>query len=305
MRPYSDRRNLNLSYVAKHAKTFDEALTMVGSETVNVISRIPLWDLISRASLVRDGLFDFDGTLHTSSTWAVVSRGLPEKLREADAAIRSWYWEQVHHGDVIFPLDHPDWFHCQMAIGNQAVVDGAWVANDIQWYIQAGLTRQDFKTVARELRARPGATELLKLMRHRAVITFGIEQVAQDWLRNRSITAAVAGTRLTFDDGGRLIGHHPNVVASPTKRFAADRFRELTRTTGREIIVVGDSVVDVHMMAKDSFNVLVVPPSEFNRELQDFRENNLAGMWDQITMMLADDSLEPLVALLQEARENT
>lgn len=291
-------------YIAQHAKQLSDAIDIVACGGPNIISRIPLWDLMNHASFVRDGLFDFDGTLHTGNTWAAVSRRLPEKLREADASIRSWYWKQLHLDGAVIPLDHPDWFHGKMPVDNQAVVDGAWVANDVHWYIKAGLTRYDFEAVAAELIERPGASNLLRMMRHRAVITFGIECVAQRWLKDRDIVAAVAGTRLTFDEGGRLTGHHPNVVASPTKRLAANRFRELTGVTDREIIVVGDSVVDVHMMRDDTFNVLVVPPSELDRRIQDFRENNLSAMWDRITMILANDSLEPLVALLQKTRQS-
>jgi len=294
-----------VEYVATHAHSLAHAIELISSGVPNVISRIPLWDLVSRAAMVRDGLFDFDGTLHAGNTWAAVSRRLPVALREKDAAIRTWYWNQLHTQAPRRSLDDPDWFHGHMPTLNQAVVDGAWVANDVHWYMEAGLTRDDFEDVAKELQARPGSADLLQLMRHRAVITFGIEQVAQSWLRARGISAAVAGTRLMFDEEGRLTGHHPNIVASPTKEYAARRFRELSGSTEPETLVTGDSVVDVHMMGEDSFNVLVIPPSELEKKLRDFRENNLAPMWSRITMILADNSLEPLVTLLQEARQTT
>ncbi|KKW31409.1 MAG: hypothetical protein UY76_C0058G0002 [Candidatus Uhrbacteria bacterium GW2011_GWA2_52_8d] len=294
-----------MEYVTTHARSLAQAVELIASGIPNVVSRIPLWDLMSRASLVRDGLFDFDGTLHTGNTWAVVGRRLPEILREKDAAIRTWYWSQLHTEAPRRSLDDPDWFHGHMPPQNQGVVDGAWVANDVHWYMEAGLTRDDFEAVAEELGARSGAEELLQLMRYRAVVTFGIEQVAKRWLKNRDISAAVAGTRLMFDEDGRLTGHHPNIVASPTKEYAARRFREISESTEQETLVVGDSVVDVHMMGGDSFNVLVIPPSELGKKLRDFRENNLATMWDRITMILADDSLEPLVTLLREARQTT
>ncbi|MBI4435439.1 haloacid dehalogenase-like hydrolase [Candidatus Uhrbacteria bacterium] len=262
-------------------------------------------ELMSRAARVRNGCFDFDGTLHTGNTWAAVGRRLPETLREQDAAIRTWYWDQLHTQVPQRSLDDPDWFHGHLPAQNQAVVDGAWVANDVHWYMEAGLTRDDFEAVAQELVERPGASDLLQLMRHRVVITFGIEQVVQRWLRDRNISAAVAGTRLTFNEVGRLTGHHPNVVASTTKEHAARRFCELCGSTKDETLVIGDSVVDVHMMGPTNFNVLVVPPSEIDRKLRDFRENSLSAMWDRVTMILADDSLEPLVALLRDARENT
>lgn len=294
-----------MAYVAQHARSLTHALELITSGVPNIISRIPLWDLMSHAALVRDGLFDFDGTLHTGNTWATVGRRLPEELRARDAAIREWYWTHLHTPPNGHTLDDPDWFHGHLMGSNQAVVDGAWVANDVQWYMQGGLTREDFLAVARELKERYGSRDLLRLMRHRAVITFGIEQVAQDWLTVREIPTPVAGTRLIFDETGRLTGHHPNVVASPTKEHAARRFRELTGSGEQELLVIGDSVVDIHMMTGRTFNVLIVPPSELEKKLHDFRENNLGAMWERVTMILADDSLEPLVQFLQEARERT
>lgn len=294
-------------YVANHVKTLDEALVMIGSGIVNIISRIPLWDLMSRASLVRDGLFDFDGTLHPRGTWVEVGKRLPEELRQRDACIRSWYWKQTHSSTESLDLTNPNWFHDHLDPGNQAVVDGAWVADDIAWYIQAGLTRQDFLAVAEELGERRGARELLLLMRERCICTFGIEAVAEHWLTMRSIRAHPIGTRLFFDgeeSDARLIGHHPNVVASPTKKIVARMFLNALGINPRQLLVIGDSVVDVHMMEPETFNVLIVPPSELDKKLRDFRENNLQAMWDRITMILADDSLEPLVELLQDARES-
>jgi hypothetical protein len=59
------------------------------------------------------------------------------------------------------------------------------------------------------------------------------------------------------------------------------------------------------MMARDSFNVLIIPPCELEGKMRDFRQNNLAAMWERISMILADDSLEPLVQLLQDARKSS
>ena len=114
----------------------------------------------------------------------------------------------------------------------------------------------------------------------------------------------MAASRLIFDNDGRIENLHINIVGSGSKQFAAQRFRRLTQIDDSELLVVGDSVVDVHMMSELTFNVLVVPRSEIDRKLKDFRQNNLAAMWNRITMILADDSLEPLVQLLREARES-
>ena len=72
------------AYVANHARTLAEALDMVASGIPNIISRIPLFDLMNHAALVRNGLVDFDGTMYPRNTWAEVGKRLPEELRERE-----------------------------------------------------------------------------------------------------------------------------------------------------------------------------------------------------------------------------
>lgn len=274
-----------------------------GKEKIIVNGRGGVRDLIERAEFLKGGMFDFDGTLHKDNTWTVLGQRLAPGSQARDAAIRDWYWEQLHgqcdHRTTLFD---PHWFIGRMDPRNQAVVDGAWIANYIQWCLQAGITRSDIRAVASKLCEREGASELLLMMKQRVVITFGIEQVVQDWLLERKIIAAVAGTRLTFDKEGLLTGHHPNIVAAPTKKLAADRFREITGLKEEEILVVGDSIVDVHMMHPEGFNVLLIPPSESEKKLRDSRENNLASMWNNLSMILVSDRLMPLVDLIMHER---
>ncbi|MBI4438083.1 haloacid dehalogenase-like hydrolase [Candidatus Uhrbacteria bacterium] len=275
---------------------------MISAGTVDIVSRLPLLELEARAGLVKAGLFDFDGTLHAGNTWASVCSRLPDPQRNQEAEIRKWYWSQVHNGRPQTSLEDPDWFHSHMPFENQAVVDGAWVASDVHAFVQAGFMREDFTRVALELGEREGAVPLLRLMGERAIITFGLEPVALDWLKAHKVRAAVAGTRLLFDERGRLTGHHPNVVASSTKASAAKRFRELTGFEERELLVLGDAVTDVHMMTEGTFNVLLVPRRELDRKLQDYRENNLESMWDRLSAIVVSDSLVPLERFLFLAR---
>lgn len=291
-------------YVAKHAGSLDEALTLVASGVPNIISRIPLWDLMNHAARVRDGLFDYDGTLTPGSQWRAMGALLPDRLRTIDLENYSWYHQHLHDQDVDgVNLDDPDWWIGHLATGNKLAVDGAWLAATVFMQQHAGVTRDQIRQAATTLPARRGVAPLLELMRYRAVISFGVEQFIQDWLAHNGLHASVAASRLIFDTEGRVERPHINIVGAGSKEFAAARFRRLTGASEREVLVVGDSVVDIHMMSPDSFNVLIIPPSERDHKMRDFRENNLAAMWDRVTMILADDSLEPLVQLLREARK--
>lgn len=294
-----------MSYVAQHARTLDEALAMVASGNSNIISRIPLWDLMSRAALVVHGLFDFDGTLTPGSQWRAMGNLLPEDLRTIDLDNYLWYHSHIHDQDVDgVSLEDPDWWIGHLETGNKLAVDGAWIAGTFFMQQRAQVTRTDIRYAATTLAPRMGVAQLLGLMHQKAIVSFGIEQFIQDWLAHHKISAPVAASRLIFDDRDRVDHLHINVVGAGSKEFVANRFRNVAHTPKNGLMVVGDSVIDIHMMTQDSFNVLIIPPSELDRKMRDFRKNNLAAMWGKITMILADDSLEPLVAFLQEARES-
>lgn len=295
-----------MAYVAVHARSHTQAFEQVALGVANVISRIPLWDLMSRASRVHNGVFDFDGTLTPGSQWRVMGTLLPEDLRHADMESSRWYHSHIHGQGVNgVTLENPDWWINHLETGNQLAVEGAWVAATVGMFTKAGITHTQIEEAVRTLSPRQGVAQLMSLMRHKAVVSFGIEQFIQAWLRHIDLTVPVAASRLIFDKEGRVVNLHINIVGAGSKEFAAARFRQLTETTEDGLIVVGDSVVDVHMMSADSFNVLIVPPSELDRKMKDFRDNNLGAMWDRITMILADDSFEPLVTLLQEARQTS
>lgn len=296
-----------MKYTAQQADSLSHAMELIASGATQIISRIPLCDLISRAALVRNGLFDFDGTLTPGSQWRAVSSLMPDDLRRIDLENYSWYHRHIHNQDVSdeVTLDDPDWWIDHLETGNKLAVDGAWVATAIHMFSLAGITREQIDLTATSLPPRAGVAELFRLMEQRAVVSFGIEQFIQAWLRHNGLTAPVAASRILFDSHGRVDRPHINIVGAGSKEFAAARFRRVTRVQNHELLITGDTVVDVHMMDNDTFNVLVIPPSELDRKMRDFRENNLAAMWDRVTMILADDSLEPLVQLLQDARKSS
>lgn len=294
-----------MSYIAKQARSFDHALELVASGSPNVISRLPLGDLMNHAAHVQDGLFDFDGTLTPGSQWRAIASLMPEELREIDMENYRWYHSHLHDRDAHgVSLDDPDWWVGHLHSGNKLAVDGALAVTAVYLFAQAGITREQIDEVAVKLPARRGVGELLALMRNKAVVSFGVEQFIQAWLRHQGLELPVAASRLIFDEQGVVQRPHINIMGSRSKEYAAERFRRAMSTPERELLVVGDSVVDIHMMSPDSFNVLIIPPSELDRKMRDFRENNLAAMWPRITMILADDSLEPLAELLRDARSN-
>ncbi|HAU65775.1 TPA: hypothetical protein DCW61_00320 [Candidatus Uhrbacteria bacterium] len=278
-----------------------EAIKGIGDGIV-LISRVPLERVFAQIPKISCGAFDFDGTLISGSQWQALSVLMNADLRAQDSRNRDWYWSQTHgeFGSDQMTLENPDWFHGVLLPENQQVVEGAWISESIRLYQEAELTRKQIRETACTLSTRPGVYELFQKLDQRVVISFGIEQIIQDWLEHMNLNpTAVAASRLKFDEQERVNGCHINLVASHTKKCAVERFKQVGKIDERNLLVVGDSVVDVHMMGKNSFNVLIVPPSELDRRLADFREGNLLTMWDRITLILASDSLVPLLNLLK------
>ncbi len=284
------------------AYSLSDALKMVECGYVPLITRIPLHKLFERARHIYHGAFDFDGTLIPGSQWKATSALMPPSLAAQDEENRAIYWKQKHEQPIrpdLIDLEDPDWFHGGFYPENLKVMDGAWIAETIRLYSEARITRAQIAEVAKTLPPREGALELLQAMEKRVIITFGIEQLIQDWVEHHQVhPTSVAASRLKFNEENQVYGCHINLVASHTKKCAVERFREVGKIDGENLLVIGDSVVDVHMMGTDSFNVLIVPPNELDRKLADFREGNLASMWDRITLILASDSLIPLLNLL-------
>ncbi len=269
--------------------------------TPQVLSLVPDEELIARLGRVRAGAFDFDGTLVTGSQWKELDGHLSEELQRESDEIRNWYFAHTSGNGNGVALDHPDWFHGNLAAGNRLVAEAAWIAESIRLFEKGGIRMAHIQETARRLIGREGAGELLELMSPRVVISFGIEQVITAWLAHHELSAHVAATRLKFKDD-IVSGCHINLVVGETKPFAADRFRTLAGVTEQELMVVGDSIVDAAMMHPDGFNVMIMPPGESDKRLTEFRENHLPAMWDRLTLILQSDSLLPLVELVRVAR---
>lgn len=283
--------------------THEQAIAALSTKRPKLLSLITPAQLRRLLGQVRAGAFDFDGTLVTGSQWMQLDQLLPPELQKEADRIRSWYFAQTQDGHATpILLDHPDWFHGRLASGNRLVAEGAWIAEGIRLFEKARITKHQLQETATHLPARDGAIALLQLMQPRVIISFGIEQIIQAWLAHHAIEAPIAASRLFFNDFDIISGCHINLVASETKKLAADRFRLLTDVHEQELLVIGDSLVDVEMMHSGGLNVLIIPPGEQDKRLVDFRHNHLSTMWDRLSLILQSDSLQPLVNLIMRAR---
>lgn len=303
-RSSTEKRGVKLNPV-QQVRTIDEASQFLKDGTPRLLIRFPLDEVIARAARVTAIAADFDGTLVPGNQWRELQRLLPQDQQAEEERIRDWYFDHTkegHRDDV--PLDSPDWFHSDLHPGNRLVAEGAWVASSIERYMKAGVTRAQITKLAQQMPARVGAFMLLGHFKTRAVISFGLEPFIVDWLAYHGTTASVAASRLLFNEGGQVNGYHINIVGSETKEFAADVFRRKAGLQEHELLVVGDSVVDAHMMRPGGLNFLVIPPKEGDKRMTAFRNAHLDTMWDRITGILVSDELLDLVALLNLARAN-
>lgn len=275
--------------------------------TERLISLHRIARLQSHLKWLKAAIFDFDGTLTSGSQWAAVGDLMIPELRERDRANRDWYYShsRASNGSSGSSLHDPDWWVGHLHTGNMPVAEGAWVATTIAMLQCSCVTLDQIERAAKAVEPRQGAIELLRMFESRAVISMGIEQLIVRWLLNHNVPSPVAATRLICNEQRNVDGCHINVLASESKRFAADRFREITRVRDEQIMVVGDSIVDASMMRPNGFNILLIPPNETNTQIDSFRRNNLSVMLENVTAVLVSDSLQPLVDLIKIHRNGT
>lgn len=99
-----------------------------------------------------------------------------------------------------------------------------------------------------------------------------------------------------------MIGFHPNVVVSATKKTALLRFMRLAEVQEHELLVMGDSINDFDMMLEKSLNILLIPPAEIDERLIAFRRGYLKHMWPRLSAILVSNSLFPLVEFILDSR---
>jgi phosphoserine phosphatase len=269
-----------------------------------LLTRITPDALYRRAGKLEAGAFDFDGTLTAGSEWRAMGSLMRPDLHDIEMDNFRWYLSHISgQCSNVVSLDDPDWWMEHLESGNLLAVESAWVTSSVYLMRLSGITEEQLDDVAKTLSPREGALELLRLMDKRVVISFGIEQFIKSWLRHVDVSAAVAATRIIFDDAGLVNRCHINVVGAGSKKFVVKRFRDLSHVREDHLLVVGDTVLDASMMSPSSFNVLIIPPNEIENQNSDFR-NNLPKMWDRLTAILVCDSLAPLAELIKEARKS-
>ncbi len=286
-------------------RSLDVAMSLLQQPGHCIISRLPAKDLLARAKRVTAAACDYDGTLIAGSQWVAVDQLVPTVFHAQMNASRTWFFSHRDTGTNGMTIDNPDWFHAVIETSNDPIAEAAWVAETFQIYRDARIHRDQLHQVGTHLIPREGAIHLLELMKHRVVISMGIEQVIESWLRHHAIISPIAASRLLFEDG-LVSGYHFNLVVGHTKRTAADRFRKMTNVQETDLLVLGDSAIDATMMYPESFNVLILPLGESDARLSEYRLRHIPTMWDKLTLILQSDSLLPLVHLIQSARtQNT
>lgn len=286
--------------------TFDQARELLSGQTDRIVTHLNPNSLRRRASFIEAAAFDFDGSLAEGSQWFCARQLISKALRDADNADLKWYLDWAKEVRIVHStLDDPNWFMGNGDHMNVAAIEGAWISRSIQRFIEAGLTQADFEKAGRNVVLRTGTSELFRLIPTRVIISMGLEQVIRACIERYHLTSAIAATRLNFETNGTLIGYHPNVVVSMTKKAALNRFMHLNGVHIANHLVIGDSYIDIEMMPEQSFNVWIRPHTDESEGMAEFREARFESMLRRATMVLYSNSLEPLAQLLKEAKSST
>ena len=284
-------------------RTVDEARALLSGNEDRIVSIHSEQTVRKQASFIRAGAFDFCGTLTTGNQWQEIKRCIWEGLRKEDDGDRDWYFNMTTHvPDTDSSLSDPDWFVKDGFHGNRAAIEGAWIARSMQRFMHANLHRKDFENAGRRLILREGTEELFDLMTACSVISMGMEQIIRACLDHHSLSAAIAATRIHFDEKGVMNGYHPNVLGAVSKATAQARFMQLAGHHVHNHLVMGDTLLDTEMMPKGAFNVWILPHTEDYGTTSAFRDMHFQMMLSRVTIVLYSNSILPLVQLIREAR---
>ncbi len=189
-------------------QTAQQALEVLSLGKEVLVTPFPTDELMRRLRVTRAGAFDFCGTLVTGSQWRALESLLPmEDQLRGKANID---WVQAHRGgsDSSDVEDFQDWFLGHIHPDNKDAIDSALALIPIMLAEKAGVLMEDVCRVGGELPMRDGADLLMQCFAPswRVIISFGIEQEIQQWLRVHELFAYVAATRLGEDPQGRVKG---------------------------------------------------------------------------------------------------
>lgn len=268
-----------------------------------ILTKKSLEEVRMAAQQINFGVFDFDGTLNHRAQWSVLVDLMPDSIRLEDESDLEWYLG-LSQQPIGFesPLHHPDWFHQHHDIRNQGALEGALTSRAVDRFKRGGMTRAHVRDAGLRIRLREGVQELFDLVPNRVVISYGIEQLIEACLTHHNLQASIAATRLRFDEQDRLIGYEPNVVVTTTKPVALDRFIQMTQASNEQLLVMGDSIGDVHMMREGSLNVLMLPCTDQTDVLRTYRQGHLEEMWDELSVVVLSESLLTFTNFFQDAR---
>ncbi len=245
-------------------------------------------------------LADNDGTVTSGASWAAVGQYLGDSHAEDERKDREWYYNHAHleqsadrWADRALK-DDSDW----------AAAEGAWGARTIIRLANAGVTREQIRVAGATLTMRAGVRELLGRHLHRTIITFGIADVVNGFLRAYCLPQTeVTGFQLTYRDNGAVSGHHPgSVVTRACKGKAAQRFLTSRGLRPEQSFSVFDSVVDRRLILPGGTSLLLVPGTEPNRALHRFRDMHVETLWNEgLDAVLVDNGFTGFNKLLNSA----
>ncbi len=291
-------------YSLQTRSSFPELLEAISSGQKNLfVTRFSEEELLHNASHVAHGVFDFDGTLNHRAQWMVMADLMPEPERQEDERDVQWYMSISHEPVTVSSLTDRDWFLASYDRRNRGAIEGALTSRAVSRFMRAGFTKQHVQEAGTRIMLRQGVRELFDLMAHRVMVSYGLEQVIHACLDHHGLEAAVAATRLRFNEAGVLTGYEPNVVVSSSKPAAVERFQTLSQARVDELLIMGDSIGDQEMMKEGALNVLMIPQTESDRYFDQFRQKHLAELWNSVSTILIADELHPLAELLVHARE--
>lgn len=260
--------------------------------------------LSTRLRCIKHLAIDFDKCMSTENQWQRVRAPLSQEIRDRLDEDMYWYYDQFANDPPPPPtsLDDPNWLIEHSFHENRAAIEGAWIERAVRHYVREKMTKDHFLETGKRMRLRKGAVALFELTDQHAVISMGIKQVIQACLDANHLSAAVAGTHLRFEKHGRLIGCHRNVAISSTKTVAIELFQKIIGADADEILAMGDSVTDGHMMPENGFNVFFIPTDDLQGNKLEFRLKRLHTIWHKLQLVLVADSFMPLVNLISRAR---
>ncbi len=285
-------------------KTVDEARELLSGTEDRIVTKLQPAEILKRARWIKAGAFDFDQSLAIGNQWLEIESIVGSHYIQGEQSDREWYLERAHanHTNHKGPIEDTDWFFEKTVLDNRAAVEGAWVARSVKRFEQQAVMDSTFAHIGKHMTLRDGARDLFALLEKRLVISMGIEQLIAASLQHNGMSAGVIATRLVFNKENTVSGCHRNVVVSTSKGVAHRRFVELSEMRVKHHLVLGDSYFDIHMMPQGAFNVWIVPHSDVDNGLVNYRDAHFEIMLDRATIVLYSNSLLPLVMLIREAR---